>query len=134
MSNLINDSSSAISDILLKNYAAEKDYWEIYTEKMYLFSNSHVLDFCNEFREQLYSAFKKKNLDEIILSDELIIDILNTVKTKIRTKDVELYIKFYQESNNLKETFKKRMDRLKYEIDNFSGENNNYERRPIGFR
>lgn len=131
LSNLLNDSGSAISDILLKNYATEKEYWEIYTEKMYLFSNSHVLDFCNEFREQLYIAFKN---DEIILSDELIIGILNTVKTKIRTKDVELYIKFYQESNNLKESFKKRMDRLKYEIDKFSGENDNYERRPIGFR
>lgn len=131
--NLTADSPTAILEILTNNHADEIDYWYRFTDIMYLFSNSHVIDFCNELKGLLYIESRNTEIAEIILSDDHIISTINTVKSKIRKKDVELYIKFFQESMNLLETFSNRMERLRFEIDTFVGKGDK-EYRPIGFK
>jgi len=130
---LTENSPETILEILNNNYANEKDYWIEYSELMYLFSNSHVIDFCEELKGYIYNESKNIEIEEILFTDDIIKKIINLIKSKIRKKDVELYIKFYQESNNLMETFKQRMERLKYEIDKFNDKGDKGYR-PIGFK
>jgi transitional endoplasmic reticulum ATPase len=130
---LTENSPEAILHILSDNLANVDEYWLDYSELMYLFSNSHVIDFCNELRDIMYEKSRIADLDEIVFTDEIIFEIINRVKSKIRKKDIDLHKRFYAESINLMDVFKDRMERLKYEIDKFDTiKGNNY--RPVGFK
>lgn len=123
----------AVLRILSNNSANDSDYWNDYAEIMYLFSNSHVLDFCNELKDYMLEQSAITELDEIAFTDDIIFDLINRVKSKIRKKDIDIHKRFYAESFNLMDNFKDRMERLKYEIDKFDiNKGNNY--RPVGFK
>lgn len=130
---LSKNSSATLLHILSNNLANVAEFWLDYSESMFLFSNSLIINFCAELKKYLYGQSKTTDIDDIICTDEVIKEIINRVKSKIRKKDIYLHKRFYDESINLMDVFKERMERLKYEIDKFdTNKGNNY--RPVGFK
>ncbi len=74
-----------------------------------------------------------KEIDEILISDKVIRDIIVRVKSKIREEDVKLLKRFYNESANLFELFKDRMDRFKLELDTYDDKPDK-KHKPVGFK
>ncbi|MCK9413259.1 MAG: AAA family ATPase [Prolixibacteraceae bacterium] len=111
------DNAEAIIQVLSNSYADTNDFWIEYVESMDLFSNSHVISFCDKLKNHVFKQSKENSIDEIYFTDEVIIKALNLVKSQIRKADIEIYKKFHSDSENLTELFKERMQRLKYEID-----------------
>ncbi len=114
---LTEDNAEAIIQVLSNTDADTNDFWIEYVDSMLLFSNSHVISFCNHLKNYVFKQAKTNGLDEIIFTEDVLINALNIVKSQIRKADIEIYKKFYSDSENLIGLFKERMNRLKYEID-----------------
>jgi len=129
----LTNESPVITEILINNFANSAEFWDNYSELMHLFSNSHVIDFCNEMKSYFFKLSKEIEITDIEISESIILDLIGKVKTKISGKVVLLYKQFLIESKNLETAFNERMLRLEFEIDSFYGQSDDNNKR-IGFK
>lgn len=130
---LTKDNAEAIIQVLSNTYADTIDFWIEYAESMYLFSNSQVISFCNNLKNYVRKQSIINSLDDIYFTEEVLINALNVGKSQITKSYIEIYKKFYSDSENLNGLFKERMERLKYEIDMIDNHPDK-SRRKVGFK
>lgn len=126
-------SNSPLLRILKYNHADKYEFWVELASSMYLFSNSMIVDFTQLLKRRIKSLFTEKKDYNIEISKAALFNMLNEIKSKITLKDIEVYVKFFEEVKlSGMYLYEERLSQLCNEL-NIVLETSKKSRRRVGF-
>lgn len=114
------DEKSPLLNILKKNNAVTRNFWNPISQEMKLFSNTMIIDFTQSIKKRIYAIYRKDENKEILLSPQLISSAFNESKMKYSAeyiKSCQTFVNEVKQNNHLE--FAQRIMELEHELFHF---------------
>lgn len=116
MANLADN--SPLINILKKNKALERSFWEAAAAQMKLFSNTMLIDFTQSLKKRLYAIYRKNENRELLISNQLLAASYNEARSKLTQDYIRHCAAFILEAKqNVGTDFPHRILEMEAELD-----------------
>lgn len=111
---------SPLLDILKKNNALSKSFWEPIANEMRLFSNTMIIDFTQSLKKRLYALHRKDETKNIELADKVLAASFNEAKAKLTPDYIKRCTIFLVEAKrNVGQDFPHRILELEADLESY---------------